>query len=82
MKKIIFILGLPLLFLISCNDCNNELNDNNSSNEIINESSKENIESSNINSSYEESTSNIPSEGNIGNGGGYIESSDTWIYLG
>ena len=82
MKKVLFLLFLPLLFLVSCNDNTNELNDNNSSNEIINESSKEKIESSNINSSYEESSSYIPSEGNIGNGGGYIESSDTWIYLG
>ena len=96
MKKILLLIGLPLLFLVSCNDDNktsNTTNDNNpTTSEVTNESSQEENNKSNDKSPDEKSDSsessetpstNEPSQGNIENGGGYKDDSgDEWIYLG
>ena len=95
MKKLLLLIGLSLLFLVSCNDDNkttNESNDNNpTTSEVTNESSQEENKSTDkspdekndSSKSSETPSTNEPSQGNIENGGGYKDDNDgEWIFLG
>jgi len=96
MKKLLLLIGLSLLFLVSCNDDNKTTDtagDNNpTTSEVTNESSHEEKKESTDKSSDEKSDSSEssetpstqePSQGNIENGGGYKDDSgEEWIFLG
>ena len=98
MKKIIFLVLLPFLFLVSCNSkgdntkttTNPKSIESTESSKEVKESSKEITESSNENSSDKPSSSKEESKGstttkkgNVDNGGEYTENStESWIYLG
>jgi hypothetical protein len=97
MKKLLLLMGLSLLFLVSCNDDNkttDTTNDNNqTTSEVTNESSQEENNKTNEKSTDEENDSNKessetqsttePTQGNVENGGGYKDDSgEEWIFLG
>ncbi len=95
MKKRIFLLGLSLLFLASCND-NDYITDDTSNeyktSEITSNSTQENTEPSSDNLTNKpisnNETSDVPStteplQGNVEDGGVYTDDSDgEWEYLG
>ena len=86
MKKLLFILGFSLLFLVSCNDDNEPYsitNNNPNSIQTSNEPSTTTYIPSLTNETSGVSSTTKPSEGNIENGGAYTEeTSEGWEYLG
>lgn len=96
MKKILLLMGLSLLFLVSCNDDNkttDTTNDNDqTTSEVANESSHEEKkestdklpdEKSDSSESYETPSTQEPTQSNVENGGGYKDDSgEEWIFLG
>ena len=96
MKKLLLLIGLSLLFLVSCNDDNkttDTTSDNNpTTSEVTNESSQEENNKSNEKSpdektdsseSSETPSTNEPIQGNIENGGEYKDDiGEEWIFLG
>lgn len=91
MKKGIFLLGLSLLFLVSCND-NDYITDDTSNDyktsEITSNPMQDNTEPSSDNLtnkpiSNNETSGTEPSQGNVEDGGVYTDDSDgEWEYLG